>query len=217
MTKWNLKVSRDVLQGSRTEHIPVLSGICSAWTSRIHKFWSMFLVSGSSHHTDGPQGRTEVPDWFVNSVRFNGDFSLGISRVLLVCCGPWGRKESDTNWWLNNKNTPQGLSEYMGRPTSFSGSWKELDCLPEFVTVSGRCSINPYVLMTAAFVDLSCPLFNVSGTNSIFLLTESWGINHLLHSLILSYIQRAYWVTLVFQRQSQAIGNISYKHLFSLS
>ena len=83
MTKWNLKVSRDVLQGSRTEHIPVLSGICSAWTLRIHKFWSMFLVSGSSHHTDGPQGRTEVPDWFVNSVRFNGDFSLGISRVLL--------------------------------------------------------------------------------------------------------------------------------------
>ena len=27
MTKWNLKVSGDVLAGSRTEHIPVFSGI----------------------------------------------------------------------------------------------------------------------------------------------------------------------------------------------
>ena len=221
MKKWNLKVSGDVLAGSRTEHILVLSGICWAWTLRIHKFWPMFLVSGSGHHPEGPQGRIEVPDWLVNSVRFNSDFSLGISRVLLGVLWSMGLQRVGPK--SVTEQPKKLLRDWMEQALGVTCSWSGLHpsqeagrnwiVLPEFVTVSWRCSINLSVLMTTEFVELSCPLFNVSGTDSIFLLPESWGINHFLHSLILSYIQKAYWVTLVFQRQSQAIGNRSYKNL----
>ena len=193
--------------------------LCWARTLRIHKFWPMFLASGSSHYTESPQGRTEVPDWLVDSVRFKSDFCLGISRVLW-CAVVHGVAKSWTQIgdWTSKKLPQDWVEQPLGVPCSWSGLHPSQEAgrnwivPPEFVTVSWRCSINLYVLMTTAFVEFSCPLFNVSGTNSMFLLTESWGINHLLHSLTLSYIQKAYWVTLVFQRQSQAIGNKSYKH-----
>ena len=28
----------------------------------------------------------------------------GEGQGSLVCCSPWGHKESDTTWWLNNNN-----------------------------------------------------------------------------------------------------------------
>ena len=40
----------------------------------------------------------------------------GEGQVSLVCCSPWGRKESDTPWQLN-KTTVNGFV----RPTSSTG------------------------------------------------------------------------------------------------
>ena len=33
----------------------------------------------------------------------------GEGQGSLVCCGPWGLKELDTTWWLNNNNLNRGL------------------------------------------------------------------------------------------------------------
>ena len=56
------------------------------------------------------------------------------------------------------------------------------------------------MLTTTAFIDLSCLFFHVLDTGSIYLLTDSWGICHLLQLFILSYIQKLFWTILIFQR-----------------
>ena len=63
------------------------------------------------------KGKSAVEDemvgWHHRLNRYESEHTLGNSggRGSLACCSPWGRKESDTSWWLsNNRCTWRTLS-----------------------------------------------------------------------------------------------------------
>ena len=67
--------------------------------------------------------------WF-NGHEFEQTLGVGEGQWSLVCCSPWGHKESDTTEWLNKNNTStelkqtnfQGLKTYGKRLKSLSES-----------------------------------------------------------------------------------------------
>ena len=47
----------------------------------------------------------EMVEWhhWLNGYEFEQALGVGDGQGTLACCSPWGRKESDTTEWLNNK------------------------------------------------------------------------------------------------------------------
>ena len=51
----------------------------------------------------------EIVEWYhwLNGHEFEQDLEDGDGQGGLVCCSPWGLKESDMTEWLNNNNSPR--------------------------------------------------------------------------------------------------------------
>ena len=43
---------------------------------------------------------------------FEQALCVGDGQTSLECCSPWGRKESDTTWQLNNNKGVNGLEDF---------------------------------------------------------------------------------------------------------
>ena len=86
---------------------------CWRWSSNTLATWCEQLTIGKDPNAgkdwrQEEKGTTEeeMVEWhhWLNGHEFEQASGVGDGQGSLTCCSPWGHKELDTTWWLNNKN-----------------------------------------------------------------------------------------------------------------
>ena len=81
---------------------------CWSWNSSILVIWHKLLTYGKDwRQKEKRRSEEEMAAWHhrLNGRDFEWAPGVGEGQGGLVCCSPWGHKESDMTGWLNNKET----------------------------------------------------------------------------------------------------------------
>ena len=95
------------------------------WTSDTKISFIRIVANAGKGWRQEEKGTTEdeIVEWchWLNGHEFEQALEDGDGQGGLVCCSPWGLRESDTTEWLNNNNSPR-INSFMYRYSRLSST-----------------------------------------------------------------------------------------------